>query len=200
MNRKEKNMIIAKNIRRVRKIRGLSQDELAKKVDLTMAAIGNYERGERYIPGSVLVSICQALNVPEQIILMSTDLKDNDIATNNADQLLQKIVDDNAWQEMQVGKQTQTIELLNNLLKDYYLNFVKTDDVDVKEKISAILSGNLRDMTKRYDQNFDLLHSTALFFLNYLLSQQLKKEGASNLKDNDFAQKADMLLSNNGLF
>ena len=54
---------LGKNIRATRKMKGLTQEELAKKADLSTMSIRRYEAGERVITESTLQRIAAALNV-----------------------------------------------------------------------------------------------------------------------------------------
>lgn len=49
-------------IRQVRKVRGWSQDELAKKCGISMSFLGHIERGTRIMSLETFVSICAALD------------------------------------------------------------------------------------------------------------------------------------------
>lgn len=48
-------------IRQVRKVKGWSQDELAKKCGISMSFLGHIERGTRIMSLETLVGICNAL-------------------------------------------------------------------------------------------------------------------------------------------
>lgn len=48
-------------IRQVRKVRGWSQDELAKKCGISMSFLGHIERGTRIMSLETFVNICSAL-------------------------------------------------------------------------------------------------------------------------------------------
>lgn len=49
-------------IRQVRKAKGWSQDELAKKCGISMSFLGHIERGSRIMSLETFVSICRALD------------------------------------------------------------------------------------------------------------------------------------------
>ena len=51
------------NVRALRKMRGLSQEELSFKADLHRTYIGMIERGEKNITLTNIEKICKALNV-----------------------------------------------------------------------------------------------------------------------------------------
>ncbi|MDE6887122.1 MAG: helix-turn-helix domain-containing protein [Eubacterium sp.] len=49
-------------IRQVRKVKGWSQDELAKKCGISMSFLGHIERGTRIMSMETFASICEALD------------------------------------------------------------------------------------------------------------------------------------------
>ena len=64
------NSIVADNIRRYRKLVGLSQEELGEKAGLHRTYIGSVERGERNITLDSLEEIANALQVaPVQLVI-----------------------------------------------------------------------------------------------------------------------------------
>lgn len=62
------NKNIGNNIALVRKIKGLTQKELAQKLKISQPAMGNYERGVRAIPATTLNELSIKLNVPIEFI------------------------------------------------------------------------------------------------------------------------------------
>lgn len=67
--------IVSKNIRRLRRERGLSQEELSELCGLHRTYVGSVERGERNVTLSTLEAFSNALDVSVPQLL--TD-KDND--------------------------------------------------------------------------------------------------------------------------
>jgi transcriptional regulator with XRE-family HTH domain len=64
------NNIVAANIKRYRKLTGLSQEELGEKAGLHRTYIGSVERGERNITLDSLQEIADALHVaPVQLVI-----------------------------------------------------------------------------------------------------------------------------------
>ncbi|UPJ18317.1 helix-turn-helix domain-containing protein [Bacillus cereus] len=61
--------LIGENIRFLRKKRGLTQEELAERINLQQAYIGGVERGERNISMLTLQKIANGLEVSPDIIL-----------------------------------------------------------------------------------------------------------------------------------
>ena len=55
--------IVGENIRQHRKIKGLTQEELAKAASLSTMSIRRYESGERIAPQKALIAIAKALGV-----------------------------------------------------------------------------------------------------------------------------------------
>ena len=69
MTKKEEIPEISQRIRQLREDRGLSQKALGKLVDVTDAAVTNWETGVRFPRGSNLKKLARALNVSESYIL-----------------------------------------------------------------------------------------------------------------------------------
>lgn len=71
-NRKERKMI-GKNIKQLRKARGLTQKELADKLGVTQSAVGNWEAGIRNPRAADLLNIAEALEVPVGTVVLGED-------------------------------------------------------------------------------------------------------------------------------
>ena len=68
-SQEEQTQIIARQLKLLRKKRGLTQSELAKKVGLTLTAIAAYEVGRVHIADVTLVDLAKALNVSADELL-----------------------------------------------------------------------------------------------------------------------------------
>jgi len=66
-------LIIANNIRSLRKAQGLSQEDLAALSNLHRTYIGAVERAERNITVNSLVKIAEALNTEPENLLVKND-------------------------------------------------------------------------------------------------------------------------------
>lgn len=55
--------VISKNIKKYRKAAGLTQVELAKKLEITSASISNWEKGQNSIDIEMLFKLCNVLNI-----------------------------------------------------------------------------------------------------------------------------------------
>jgi len=56
--------IFGQNVRRIRRIRGYSQEELAERAGLHRTYVGSVERGERNVSLHNIVALSRALDVP----------------------------------------------------------------------------------------------------------------------------------------
>ncbi len=70
--------VIGEKIRKHRKIKGLTQEELAEKSDLSTMSIRRYESGERVPPQDTLLKIAKALDVHLRNLMDSSILEDFD--------------------------------------------------------------------------------------------------------------------------
>lgn len=62
-------MTLAEKLKDSRVKAGLSQKELAKKLDMNLRTYGSYERGERDLSTAILLKICKALSVSSDYLL-----------------------------------------------------------------------------------------------------------------------------------
>ena len=65
-------MTLAERLKNERKKSGLSQKELADKLDMNARTYASYERGERDISTAVLLNICKVLEISSDVILGNT--------------------------------------------------------------------------------------------------------------------------------
>ena len=131
----DQNKVMGSHLCKIRKIRRLTQKQLGEKVGATAATIGNYERGDRYIPGYLIHDLAQALDVPDQFISdsIASDIRRKDIANSTAKELLQKVATPGSWRVHEVSKQVQTLQLLYELLKEDYEELMLEEDNDCDE-------------------------------------------------------------------
>ena len=60
------NIQLAQRIRAFRKLKGLTQHELAARTDISLAVLGAIERGNRRAEEQILVKIAEALDITLQ--------------------------------------------------------------------------------------------------------------------------------------
>ena len=65
---------IAENVQRLRKAKGLNQEELSKKIPLQQAQLSNIENGKTIMTVKTLSKIAKALGVPVYELLKEDDL------------------------------------------------------------------------------------------------------------------------------
>lgn len=211
MKMEEQNKAIGKNLCRIRKIRRFTQKQLGEKVGTTAATIGNYERGDRYIPGYLIHGLAQALDVPDQFIsdCIPSDIRRKDIVNSTAQELLQKIAAPGSWRVHEVSKQVQTLQLLHELLKDDYEELMleeetNSDEVNkIKEKIFWLfedlsMDGALSDEFNDFEENSDVLYYTSMFFFDYLIEQKGINKETDFFNCNSFIKKAQDLIDDEG--
>ena len=77
-------MTLAERLKNERKKSGLSQKELADKLDMNARTYASYERGERDISTAVLLNICKVLEISSDVLLGNTTvtLTPTDIRAN----------------------------------------------------------------------------------------------------------------------
>lgn len=103
---------VGKNIARIRKQHGLSQNELSKKIGITQSLLSHYEIGRLNIPVEVVIQIIKTLEVDSNELLglkkgkVSKGLSDLKI-TNR----MKKI------QELPAGKKRYIFEIIDAYLK-----------------------------------------------------------------------------------
>ena len=207
----EKNDLIRKNLRHIRLIRRMTQKQLGESVGITAAAVGNYERGDRYIPAELIHDLAQALDVPDQFISDSipSDISRKDIANSTAKELLQKVVTPDSWKVHMVSKQVQTLQLLHELLKDDYEDLILGEENDndevqkIKDKLFDLFEelssyGEFSDKFNDFDENFEVIYYTAMFFFDYLIEQKGINKGTDFFNYDSFIKKAQKLINEEG--
>lgn len=207
----DQNKVMGSNLCKIRKIRRLTQKQLGEKVGATAATIGNYERGDRYIPGYLIHDLAQALDVPDQFISDSilSDIRRKDIANSTAKELLQKVATPGSWRVHEVSKQAQTLQLLHELLKDDYEELIYDSENDnekvlkIKEKLFDLFEdlsdyGEFSDKFNDFDENFEVMYYTAMFFFDYLIEQKGINKGTDFFNYDSFIKKAQDLINDEG--
>ena len=63
---------IAQNLRKYRKERGLTQEQLAEKIDMSASFLGHIERGSRVASLETLVKICNVLDTNPGFLLAAS--------------------------------------------------------------------------------------------------------------------------------
>ena len=207
----DKNNVIGRNLYKIRKIRRLTQKQLGENVGISSATIGNYERGDRYIPGYLIHDLAKALDVPDQFISDSipSNISRKDIANSTAQELLQKVATPGSWRAHEVSKQVQTIQLLHELLKADYEELMLKEENDsnkveeLKQNIFNLFEdlssyGEFSDKFNDFDENFEVMYYTAMFFFNYLIEQKGINKRTDFFNYDSFIEKSRRLIDEEG--
>lgn len=93
-------MSVGSNIRRIRKIKGFTQKELASKIDMSIVAIQKYETGKREPKNIIVSNIAKALNVSvldlykEEVESIEDTVQAKEIELMNSNTNLVKMIKD----------------------------------------------------------------------------------------------------------
>lgn len=132
----------------------LTQDDFAKKINVTRSAISNYEKGTRNIMNRVIADICREFNVNEEWIRHGTgEMFIQNINNNQGGTLM-----DN--------------ELLN------ILKSIQTKIDSIENKVTSIeerMDKGFNDLSHRMDEISQGIGNTISFELSDELSSQLKE-------------------------
>lgn len=93
--------MLKERLKLVRKERGFTQDDLAKKVNTQKTTISNYETGYSTPSNEMLIDLAQALNVSSDYLLglsdnpqLNRDGKSDNSSTDNVDEDIKKLMED----------------------------------------------------------------------------------------------------------
>lgn len=132
----------------------LTQDDFAKKINVTRSAISNYEKGTRNIMNRVIADICREFNVNEEWIRHGT----GEMFIQNINNTQGGIYMDN--------------ELLN------ILKSIQTKIDSIENKVTSIeerMNKGFNDLSHRMDEISQGIGKTISFELSDELSSQLKE-------------------------
>lgn len=82
-------MELPEKIKEARKKAGLSQKDLAQKLDMNLRTYGSYERGERDVSTAILLKICKTLNISSDYLLGRSESEEPEPIDSNASLLPQ---------------------------------------------------------------------------------------------------------------
>lgn len=80
--------LLGKKIKRVRQQRGLTQEQLSEKADISLRALGGIERGVNFLTAETLDKIIEVLNITPSELFNVEHLKDTETIAN---ELIEKI-------------------------------------------------------------------------------------------------------------
>lgn len=71
------NGTVGQNVYKIRKDKGITQEELANKIGITQTLISKYEKGKLQISSDMLIRFAKALSTPADKILGLTQIEEN---------------------------------------------------------------------------------------------------------------------------
>lgn len=208
---KEINKNIGQNIARIRKIKGYSQLQIANFIGITQPAFGNYERGEREIPFSVLESLANLFGVPLSFLSqgLPDNVSDDDIKNDSRFKLeiLARDGKDLGDLDLQTsGELAVSFRVLNSIFNAYWYRLSFNTN-----KVPKYGATNFTEMLSSQDkQGIDpndvpetlrIIGQTAAVFYSLMYDSKIagKTVDDSNLPF-DFSEKLSKLLDEEGYF
>lgn len=107
--------LVGENVRKTRKERGMTQEELAEKVGLQNTYIGGIERGERNISLETLEKVANGLEVKPNTLLDFKDLEPEKFRFLSKDNLLE------IHRSLLYSRSEDEITLIHKTVKDILL-------------------------------------------------------------------------------
>lgn len=163
-------MDIGLKIKRARENNGLTQDELANKLEISKSALWNYENNKRAIPVDVLIKCSNLLNV--NFIAPALEK----VTVINHEET--KEITDNTQLDLDIEKKTNTltslnkdIEHLEKIKKDYQA-IIETQEKIIKNQ-EELIQQNKEDNRKFQLENFDFANFFADKVTKYALKNNL---------------------------
>ena len=97
---------LGEKIKRVRKQRNLTQEELAEMIDISPRSLSNIEVGACFVKSETLEKIVESLNITTEELFANNHIKTNNELLCEIDKFINKIKDD-----------TKTLEKVYKILK-----------------------------------------------------------------------------------
>lgn len=97
---------LGEKIKRVRKIRNLTQEELAEMVDISPRSLSNIEVGACFVKSETLEKILESLNISTEELFANNHIKSNHELICEIDKFINKVKND-----------TKTLEKVYKILK-----------------------------------------------------------------------------------
>lgn len=107
-------------IKEFRKAKGLTQQEMAKKLGLALSTYTNYENGYRQIPNNILVQLESMMGLSASVILNANTSTEQNEINNGIIQFLSKI------EQFDKDKHEEALRILDSLI-DYANTLVKDE-------------------------------------------------------------------------
>lgn len=194
MNSKDPvNVQIGDNIKKIRKALGLTQDEMATRLNLKLSTFSNYENGSRSLPISQLSSIANELSIPIDFIIngIPDDIDIDDVLEQNSSDLddlrrnnTRRVTKDNVILSQLLLSLSDYLdpedEISEYFQSRYYEYWKAAYDENQLAKADKILRLTAKALVNLYIENHDVpwFHKPSKDFTNKLI-KLLHKESYS---------------------
>ena len=143
--------MVGSKIRQQRKLKGLTQADLASKIGISLMSMRRYETGERVIQESILQKIAETLNI--ELFDLLPDETQNQF--KSVPQYFNSIDED----ERELARQTEKVLIQNALNKELYDKLINITDVmhdaamdglsEISdEELAGVLIGSFNSLNK----------------------------------------------------
>lgn len=101
--------VVGNRIKGIRKVKGITQEQLAKRMGISVTYLSRIERGSSKINLNRISEICELLNVPMNYILVGTAEKSKDYLVKEFNEVLQKCTPDRQRYILEIAKLVSNI-------------------------------------------------------------------------------------------
>lgn len=201
---------IGRNIARIRKAKGHSQQQIANFIGVTQPAFGNYERGEREVPLSTLGDLANLFDVPLSFLAQEIpeNISDDDIK-NNGRLELTALADGGGKVRDHIlrltGELSVSLQTLISIFDTYWFHIKGTDKVP-EPKASLFLQMLSLQSRQNVEPNdvikmIYIFRQTAEVFYNLMYEHKIvNDDDSSNKEKNIFSNKLSELIDEDGYF
>lgn len=207
---KKINKNIGRNIARIRKAKGYSQQQIAYLIGVTQPAFGNYERGDREVPFSTIEDLASLFDVPLSFLSQGIpdNISDDDIRKNSSFELKILASDDRDLRDLDLktsGELTVSFQVLSSIFGNYWYRLKSTNKVPKYQASVFLQILSLRDEQKinpnDVPEMLRIFEQTAAVFYSLMYDSKIASDPNRSVKGNfDFSKKLSKLIDEDGYF
>lgn len=95
MNKFDIKKLLGENIKKYRKKNGLTQEDLARKINISPKHLSNIEIGQKFVSAELIEKIIENLHIPPSLLFYSPDIKfSNDDSFYKIDRFIDEFTND----------------------------------------------------------------------------------------------------------
>lgn len=193
---------IGSKIKNLRKIRGLTQKEMAEKLKIPHSTYSNYENDNREPNSEILEKIAQTLNISISELITGNTLKNYDVINKNSEEKLKEQRINNIVNAYTNLTDTKNINF-KKISIDYFNSIIKDTYKEIDNKYNKTNKFNLSDIEKIFFSTIVniMILANESDTLNYNISSFSKDEikEISNFLFNTYKIKVNEILKRNQL-